>query len=439
MYINRSYKFNDKSRELTDFLNSNDDGVFYIGHASILVKLNNKKFIFDAVHQNPPYLNSWFFFPSQIMDERLYDIDAAFISHVHQDHYDTKYLKKIQAKGIPIYIVDGRDNFKKLLKENGIKFKLIKVGKKVRFDKNIWLTGCLHEYNSIDSSIVISNNNLTVYHGNDNYVTEKTLKPLKKFVGKIDVGCIPFSFIHWYPFLLDGVTESWRKKEGKRLIEKFIGLGLTQSKILKPKMFIPFGANLVYADDYNSTMNKAVVSPIDFVDFAQKKDPKNKEIYLKMFSGGYILKNKGKLIATYEKISKSKYNLELKKFLNESTSNADFRKKVKIDLNKTDDFSWIEKRIKKNPNKIDYKIVLEDENDTSSKILIDIKKCKVKKIKKINNTDKCHYFKLNSYIFSEWLSQNITFEEVIGTRRFRLERIPNVYRVDVNEVYLNYL
>lgn len=440
MYINTTYKFNDRSNELTNFLKSNDDGVFYIGHASILVRLSGKKFIFDAVHQTPPYLNSWHFFPSQIMDERLFDVDAAFISHVHQDHYDTKFLKKLQKNNIPIYIVNGRVNFNKLLKENGIKFKTISAGKKTKFDKEIWFTGCLHEYNSIDSSIIISNNKFTVYHGNDNYVTEKSLKPLKKIAGKIDVGCIPFSFIHWYPFLLDGVTENWRKKEGKRLINKFLELGLTQCKILKPSLVIPFGANLVYADDFDSEMNKAVVSPIDFVNFAQKRDPKNKEKYLKIFSGGYILKKNKKLDAFYEKVSKSKFNYLLKKFLDSSNSNADFRKKVNINLNGKGNFDWIENRIKKNPNKIDYSIVLEDEHNPSKTMLkINIKTSKVSTINKTNNLKNCHYFKLNSFLFNEWLQQKISFEEVIGTRRFRLERIPNVYRVDINEVYLNYL
>ena len=43
MYINKSKNFYTKSKQLTDFLNSNYDGMFYIGHASILVRLNNKK------------------------------------------------------------------------------------------------------------------------------------------------------------------------------------------------------------------------------------------------------------------------------------------------------------------------------------------------------------------------------------------------------------
>ena len=38
---------NKKNNDLTLFLNSEDDGVFYTGHASILVRLNNKKYLFD--------------------------------------------------------------------------------------------------------------------------------------------------------------------------------------------------------------------------------------------------------------------------------------------------------------------------------------------------------------------------------------------------------
>ena len=59
------------------------------------------------------------------------------------------------------------------LKKEKIKFKLIPKNKKTFIDNMIWVYGCLHEYNDIDSSLAISNNNLTVYHGNDNFITEK--------------------------------------------------------------------------------------------------------------------------------------------------------------------------------------------------------------------------------------------------------------------------
>ena len=106
---------NRKNSDLTRFLQSNEDGVFYTGHASILVRLNNKKYLFDFINNTNFYSNSWIFFPNQIMDNRLYDIDGIFVSHIHQDHYDPVLLRKIQKKNIPIFILDGRDSFKKVL------------------------------------------------------------------------------------------------------------------------------------------------------------------------------------------------------------------------------------------------------------------------------------------------------------------------------------
>ena len=98
MYINKTKKFYTRSKEFTKFLNSDHDGVFYIGHASILVRLNKKKFIFDAIEQTNFYNNSWCFFPSQLMDKRFFDVDGAFVSHIHQDHYDPNLLRKFQDK-----------------------------------------------------------------------------------------------------------------------------------------------------------------------------------------------------------------------------------------------------------------------------------------------------------------------------------------------------
>ena len=161
MYIN-FYDSKEKfSKELSKFLDSNNDGVFYIGHASILVRLNNKKFIFDVIKNTNFYNNSWLFFPSQINDKRIFDVDAVFVSHIHGDHYDPNLLRKLQQKNIPIYILDGRPSFIKDLKSKKIKFKKLPVNKKYFIDKNIWVYGCLHEYNDIDSSLIISNINFS--------------------------------------------------------------------------------------------------------------------------------------------------------------------------------------------------------------------------------------------------------------------------------------
>ena len=292
MYIN-FYESKEKfSKELSNFLESSDDGVFYIGHASILVRLNKKKFIFDVIQNTNFYNNSWLFFPSQINDKRIFDVDAVFVSHIHGDHYDPKLLKRLQNKKIPIYILDGRPGFNKDLKYKKIKFKKIPINKKYFIDKKIWVHGCLHEYNDIDSSLIISNDNLSVYHGNDNFITEKTLIPFKKKVGNVDVACIPFAFIHFYPYLLKSLNKKDNQKEAKRLENQFMNYGIKQAKILKPKVIIPFGSNLFHLDNPKSAMNRGVATPIDFVNYAKKFHRSYKDTYKTMLSGSYCLKKK---------------------------------------------------------------------------------------------------------------------------------------------------
>ena len=359
MYINNSKNFYNKSKNLTNFLRSSYDGVFYIGHASILVRLNNKKYIFDAVEQTNFYNNSWCFFPSQLMDKRLLDVDGIFVSHIHQDHYDPFFLKKLQKKNIPIYVLDGRDNFNKSLRKEKIIFKKIPNKKKIFIDKNIWVYGCLHEYNDIDSSMLISNNNFSVYHGNDNFITKKSLIPFKKKVRNIDVGCIPFSFIHYYPYLLDGLSKRYITKEGNRLENQFMDYGIAQSKILKPKVIIPFGSNLFHSDDPNSLMNKAVATPIDFVNYAKKKDKLMSKNYKTILSDSYCIKINGKIFSYYENISVNKFNNELKKFIYKKIKiNNDSKKIEPIDVKKKH-LSYIRNKLATYKNKINHKIIID--------------------------------------------------------------------------------
>ena len=190
--------------------------------------------------------------------------------------------------------------------------KKIPPNKKYFIDENIWVHGCLHEYNDIDSSLIISNNNLSVYHGNDNFITDKTLIPFKKKVGNIDIACIPFAFIHFYPYLLKTLTNNENKKEAKRLENLFMNYGIQQAKILKPKVIIPFGSNLFHLDNPKCAMNKGVATPVDFVNYAKKFHKSYKNNYKTMLSGSYCIKKDGNLDCFYEKISKKNLIINLK-------------------------------------------------------------------------------------------------------------------------------
>ena len=430
---------NRKNNDLTLFLKTNDDGVFYTGHASILVRLNNKKYLFDFINNTNFYNNSWVFFPNQIMDNRLYDIDGIFVSHIHQDHYDPVLLRKFQKKNIPIYILDGRESFKKVLKKEKIKVKYIPIKKKTFIDKNTWVYGCLHEYNDIDSSMLISNDNLSVYHGNDNFITKKSLRPFKKKVGKVDVGCVPFAYINYYPYLLNGISKKVSASEGKRIENLFMDYGIQQSKILKPNIVIPFGSNLFHIDNPKSEMNKAVATPVDFVNYAKKKHMTSSNNYKTMLSGSFCLKVKNKLKLNYENINKLTFDSELVKFTNKKKKLQNKNKILKkIIINKSK-LNIIKKKIKKNENKIDHNIVISSRSKSNNKILINLKYDKVNLINQHKIPENCHYFIVEDNEFYLWLNNKITFEEVLGTRRFRYHRNPNIYRVEINQIYTNFL
>ena len=428
-----------KCKDLTTFLKSDDDGVFYTGHASILVRLNKKKYLFDYINNTNFYGNSWIFFPNQIIDNRLLDVDGVFISHIHQDHYDPSLLRKFQKRKVPIYILNGRPSFKNSLKKEKIKAKYIHIKKKTYINKDTWVYGCLHEYNDIDSSMLISNDHLSVYHGNDNFITNKSLIPFKKKVGNVDVACIPFAYINYYPYLLNGISKKKSNSESTRIENLFMDYGIQQSKILKPNVIIPFGSNLFHLDNPKCEMNKGVATPSDFVNYAKKKDKSFYKNYKTMLSGSFLLKKDNKIKLFYENISQKKFNDGLIKFTNKKKKlTKKYKKATTIKITKVK-LNEICKKIRKNKNKVDHNIVVSPKSKKNTKIIINLKNNNVTEIKQAKIPENCHYFIVEDNEFNLWLNNKITFEEVLGTRRFRYNRNPNIYRVEINQIYSNFL
>ena len=93
----------------------------------------------------------------------------------------------------------------------------------------------------------------------------------------------------------------------------------------------------------------------------------------------------------------------------------------------------------KNRYKINHKILLSNESQKNIKVCVDMINNKVSIYKKNILPFNSHYFIIQDNEFNQWVRNKITFEEVLGTRRFRYERYPNKYDVKVNSVYTNFL
>ena len=236
--------------------------------------------------------------------------------------------------------------------------------------------------------------------------------------------------------------ESLKKKsklEATRIEDLFMDYGIKQSKILKPKIIIPFGSNLFHLDDPKCEMNKGVATPVDFVNYARIKHKSKADNYKTMLSGSFCLKENNVISLFYENVSRKKFNDQLIKFTNKKkrlSKKIKHSKKILITTNK---LKLIKDKIKINNNKIDHNIVISSKAFKNRKIIINLKTNKVILKKQSLIPKNCHYFIIEDNEFNLWLNNKITFEEVLGTRRFRYHRNPNVYRVEINQIYTNFL
>ncbi len=421
---------------LDAFFESTDDGVLYVGHASILVRLSGKTFLFDPVGYGSPYFDCWVFFPQQVMDPRLLAVDAVIVSHCHQDHFDTGFLKLFPVS-TPVYIVEGRPMFSQMCAEAGIAVTELPAHRLTTIADGVEIYAILHETNGIDASMVIRNDNLSVYHGNDNYPSVEALSALKRAVGRIDVGCVPFAYIHWYPFLLEGVDPDWRDREARRLMDQYLDKGVEQAEILDAEVVVPFGSNLVYYDDANSVMNRAVLSPLDFVAYARSKPARDPERYRPMFAGDIVVKPRpddgpGVLDITCKPRDPAAFRMAMQSALLANPSRPTNPPAEAVAAAAPRDLSWLEERLKRHSaGTYDHTIRLEGPGAPPLKIEVDLKTQKAAVVQDWTRGAPYHHFRVEAEPMLRWLNQEVTLEGVIGMRRFHIERVPERYDPEI--------
>jgi len=444
--VNANNLIEEKSAEVEEFYSEQKDGLIYLSHASILVNLNNKKYLFDPVLAKPPHLGSWLFFPKMEMDKRLLEVDAVFVSHQHQDHYDAEFLKMLPAE-TPVYVVSGRPQFTNMLKKEQIACTELKANKVIDLGDGVSCLGINHEYNGIDAAIVISNGRFTVYHGNDCFVSHEKLKIIKDAYPRINVACTPFAYVHWYPFLLEEVDETWKSNEAERLISEYLDYGIRQIDYLRPDIAIPFGANMFYFDDINSEHNKAVLSPFDFIDFAEKKKFEFRDRILPLFSGDKIysveVSGKRELDIRCKGISRQDLINGFSKYLeyvHENGTGFDARSIEALTYDDIKDYSFICGRLKCADKTLDHNIYISNiENPQCCFIEIRLSSHSVDRRNEIDSGTPYHHFKLTDLAYKAYFSQKCTFNEVVASSRFKLVRKPNDYALDVLKIVNNIL
>jgi hypothetical protein len=413
------------SINLSNFFKSNHDGVYYVGHASILVRLNGKYILFDPAGSNKEsFYYSWLYYPEQNLSNKIIDkIDYVIISHIHKDHLDPIFLKKLDSK-TKILIFDI-DTLKRELDNMSIDYKIINH-KGAKICNDIKICGFLNNENKVDSSSIIYTDNFCVYHGNDNWAP---IEEINKKMGnrKINVSCVPFAFVYWYPYLFRNMSNNNIKKESKRLVSDHFEYAVNFAKKVDTDIIIPFGSNLIHNSSMDSLINVAVKNPLEFKDYVDKN---HAGISCKIFplfaddvilfnNNSYEIKNKQRTVNSI----KSEMNDFIKKNKN-SKRKKDFYSSFKR-INNKKMLEKIKSRVKEIP-KINSKLYIVS-NKEKSVIFIDFLKQNIKIYDHLdkniyNKKSLVHIFELDELGTKLYFSGNVCFEDILGSRFFKVFR-----------------
>lgn len=427
-------KYSNKMVSIEQFLELDGDGLFYTGHASIITRINGNNFLFDYVKDSFPYGDKWRFFPALIDKIPMSKIDGIFVSHVHQDHFDTIFLSGNEIH-CPIYVIEGRTSFEDALNLHGIKYVNIPVGVKYEIAPDVYVNGFMHQSNGVDASCCIGNRNFSVYHGNDNYLATDILQSRDPEFSNIDVACLPYAYINWYPQLLDNLSIEEKNNESERLCNFYYEYAIDQAKQLNAKQVIPFGANLVYKDSARSALNMECKTPLDFESYVRRTRGNDEALKFKaLFGGDAILKDQDSLLVkSADQFNEQSYRDEMQEFLSSLINEEKPQECENIDQ----ELSSLPNLEIKTPTSYDHYICICD-GESEKGVMVNTKNSEVAEHdRNYLESNNCEYHLLkikNQTLYQEWLTKRVTIEEIIGSREFTMLRMPNIYNKDVLKI-----
>jgi hypothetical protein len=407
---------------LKQFLASKDDGVFVIGHASYLARLGGRLYLFDPVSpEHSPYLGYWTFWPEQIDIEALLpEIAGCFLSHVHEDHCDMQLLHKLTC---PIYVMSGRKTMNDKMRE--LETLVVSCEPWEIFDVDgLDAYFVPHAFNSVDSSVAVRSKTFAFYFGNDNFLDDETASLVALYGWEFDVAALPYAFIHYYPHLLTGISDELRASETRRLCDQSMQQAIDLQFCLQAKITVPCGASLFYEDEMASPLNAHLATPYEF----QRRVPNA----VPLVAGSFVLASGavGSSIGSREEYIAG-IAAHLSKFK---------RRPVNVKTSPRYDMEKLASAMAFAP-KINHRLYVSGGSDEL--LCFDFN---IGQVYRLSGDDPLAYrepsythFSVEAPEYYLWASGDMTFEQMLGTRRFTYQRYPNEYNLQVIEFFNNYL
>jgi len=227
------------------------------------------KILCDPWIEDGVFDGSWCHCPplkTQLKD--LLDVDALYISHIHQDHYDNRNFN--YRKDIPIIVLDhgpnfliknleraGYTNLIRIKNDQTLLYEGVEITLYAPFAKNSFHDAKIG--NLIDSAFIIKDHDCIAFNANDNTPTLAACTMLREKFGQFDMAMINYNTAGPYPSCFNNHTESEKQKEHDRLLQRNYDFMVELVNALKPKVVLPFagayvlGGQLHYKNPYLGT------------------------------------------------------------------------------------------------------------------------------------------------------------------------------------------
>ena len=225
--------------------------ILITGHAGLFIEANGRSVLCDPWF-NGAYFGSWFPFPDNAgLDlERISSPDYLYVSHLHKDHFDARFLAEHVDKSTTVLLPDfPLDDLRRALEGLGFsKFVETHSGRRTELDGlrvAIVTTTSVADGPIGDSAIVVEDGTTRILNQNDCH--PRDLSALRA-LGPYDVHFLQYSGAIWYPMVYrwdaaakEELSREKRVRQGQRAMQYI--------RELDAAHVVPFAGPPAFLDD----------------------------------------------------------------------------------------------------------------------------------------------------------------------------------------------
>jgi UDP-MurNAc hydroxylase len=244
--------------------------VRYIYSACIVLETEDVKVLCDPWISEGAYDGSWYHYPKlKNPIDAIGFVELIYISHIHPDHYDPKFLKIYLAKypKTKIIIAPFQKNFlSKRMQFDGIPH-TIETNVSLRNTK-LWLIPNERDWFDVDSALLVEHKGHTVVNMNDNIYNQNHIDKIKKLAPSIQIALLTYAGAGPYPQAYYDIGSVLIEKATEKK-QNFFKRYQQMRDALSPEISIPFagkyllGGHLYYLNSYRGVSDPVEVLAFD--------------------------------------------------------------------------------------------------------------------------------------------------------------------------------